>query len=378
MHKYIWVGLDVHKATIAVAVAKGEDAPRSLGTIPNTPDAIAKLMRKLGPLARLRVCYEAGPCGYVLYRQLAAMGVHCIVVAPTLVPVRAGDRVKTDRRDALKLARLLRSGELTGELTAVAVPDEAHEALRDLVRAREAAHKDLRRARHRLQKFLLRQGHRCPLRTKAWGTRYLAWVRGLGFAHAAQGVVHGEYLAEVERLAQRRARLDRELELAFAQSPAALQHVGRALQVLRGVAFVTAVTAVAEVGQFGRFSRARPLMAYSGLVPREASSGDTGWRGAITKTGNAHLRRGLIEAAWQDRHRPRASRPLRPRRRGQAAALCALAEQAEPRVHLRYRRLLARGKSKGKAVTASGRELLGFMWAVAVHAETGSTLPAAA
>jgi transposase len=374
MDKYIWVGLDVHKATIAVAVAHGEGAPRSLGTVPNAPDAIAKLMRKLGPLARLRVCYEAGPCGYVLYRQLAAMGVHCTVVAPTLVPVRAGDRVKTDRRDALKLARLLRSSELTG----VAVPDEAYEALRDLVRAREAAQKDLRRARHRLQKFLLRQGHRCPLRTKAWGAKYLAWVRGLRFAHAAQGVVHREYLAEVERLAERGGRLDRELELAVTQSPAALQHVVRALQVLRGVAFVTAVTAVTEVGQFGRFARARQLMAYSGLVPREASSGSTVWRGAITKTGNAHLRRVLIEAAWHYRHRPGTSGTLRQRRRGQATVVCAMAEKAEHRLHLRYRRLLARGKSKGKVATAIGRELLGFMWAVAVHAESGSTTSAAA
>ena len=374
MHKYIWVGLDVHKVTIAVAVAKGEEVPHSLGTIPNDPDAIAKLMRKLGPSARLRVCYEAGPCGYVLYRQLTAMGIDCAVVAPTLVPVRAGDRVKTDRRDALKLARLLRSGELT----AVAVPDEAHEALRDLVRAREAAHKDLRRARHRLQKFLLRQGHRCPLRTKAWGVRYLAWVSGLRFAHAAQSVVHREYLAEVERLAARRTRLDRELEVALAQAPAAIQTVVRALQVLRGVAFVTAVTAVAEVGQFRRFTRARQLMAYSGLVPRESSSGDTVWRGAITKTGNAHLRRVLIEAAWQYRHQPRAGITIRQRRKGQAAALGAIAEKADHRLHLRYRRLLARGKSKGKVVTAIGRELLGFLWAVAVHAENGSTMPAAA
>ena len=374
MHRYIWVGLDVHKATIPVAVTKGEEAPRSLGTIPNDPDAIAKLMRKLGPLAHLRVCYEGGPCGYVLYRQLTAMGVHCTVVAPTLVPVRPGDRVKTDRRDALKLARLLRGGELT----AVWVPDEAHEALRDLVRAREAAHKDLRRARHRVQKFLLRHGQRYPLRTKTWGVKYMAWMQALGFAHAAEAAVHRDYVAEVERLAERRARLDRELELALAQSPASLQTVVRALQVLRGVAVVTALTAVAEVGQFGRFTGARQLMAYSGLVPRESSSGDSVWRGAITKTGNAHLRRVLIEAAWQYRHRPHAGAPLRRRRQGQAAELCAIAEKAEHRLHPRYRRLLARGKPKGKVVTAIGRELLGFMWAVAVRAEDGSTMPAAA
>jgi len=374
MDTYTWVGLDVHKQTIAVAVAEGDTPPRSLGTIPNDPDAVAKLVRKLGPPARLRVCYEAGPCGYPLYRQLTALGVACEVVAPTLVPVRAGDRVKTDRRDALKLARLLRSGELT----AVWVPDAAHEALRDLVRAREAAHKDLRRARHRLQKFLLRQDLRCPLRTKAWGVRHLEWVRQRTFAHAPQAVVCREYLAEVERLAERVARLEGELTLAVSQAPAATQQVIRGLQVLRGVAFVTAVTAVVEVGPFHRFARPRPLMAYSGLVPREASSGDRVWRGAITKTGNAHLRRVLIEAAWQYRHRPAVGYTLRRRREGQPAAVCAIADKAQHRLHLRYRRLLARGKSKPKVVTALARELLGFLWAIAVELEAAPAKPLAA
>jgi transposase len=331
-------------------------------------------MRKIGPLDRLRVCYEAGPCGYGFYRQLAAGGVTCTVVAPTLVPVCAGDRVKTDRRDALKLARLLRGGELTG----VWVPDEAHEAFRDLVRAREAAQKDLRRARHRLEKFLLRHGHHCPRPTTAWSARYLTWAHGLRFIQAPQATVHREYLTEVERMAERRARLDRELEVALAQSPPAIQTVVGALQVLRGVALVTAVTAVSEVGQFGRFSRARQVMAYSGLVPREHSSSDRVWRGAITKAGNAHLRRVLVEAAWHYRHRPGAGATLRHRRQQHPAALCAIAEGAEHRLHLRYRRLLARGKSKGKVVTALARELLGFMWAIARQAETGSTMPAPA
>jgi transposase len=370
MHQYIWVGLDVHKATIAVAVAQGDGAPRSLGTIPNDPHAIAKLMRKLGPLARLRVCYEAGPCGYTVYRQLTTLGVACTVVAPTLVPVRAGDRVKTDRRDALKLARLFRSGELT----AVWVPDAAHEALRDLVRAREAARKDLRRARHRLQKFLLRQGLRCPLQTKTWSARYLAWVQHLTFLQAPHGVVCRDYLAEVERGRERVARLDAELALAVAQAPTAMQSLIRGLQVLHGVAVVTAATAAVEVGRFSRFARPRSLMAYSGLVPREASSSDHVWRGAITKTGNAHLRRVLIEAAWQYRHRPAVGLPLRRRRAGQPAAICALADKAHHRLHLRYRRLLARGKSKPKVVTALARELLGFLWAIAVQLEA----PAAA
>ncbi len=370
MENYTWVGLDVHKQTIAVAVAERDQPPRALGTIPNDPDAVAKLMHKLGRRECLRVCYEAGPCGYPLYRQLSALGVRCQVVAPTLVPVRPGDRVKTDRRDALKLARLLRSGELT----AVWVPDAAHEALRDLVRAREAARKDLRRARHRLQKFLLRQGRRCPLQTKAWSARYLVWVKRLTFLHAPHAAVCRDYLAEVERLVDRVARLDEELRLAVTQAPATTQALIGGLQVLRGVAFVTAVTTAVEVGRFSRFARPRPLMAYSGLVPREASSADRVWRGAITKTGNAHLRRVLIEAAWQYRHRPAVGLALRRRRAAQPTSLCALADKAQHRLHLRYRRLLARGKSKPKVVTALARELLGFLWAIAIQLEA----PAAA
>lgn len=361
MRAYTWVGLDVHKATIAVAVARGDAAPEGLGVIPNTAQALAALMRKLGPPATLRVCYEAGPCGYVVYRQLTVAGIACTVVAPTLIPVRPGERVKTDRRDAVKLARLFRSGELT----AVWVPTAADEALRDLVRAREAARKDLRRARHRLQKFLLRQGLSCPVRTKAWSARYQAWVAGLTFAHAAQTVVCRDYRTAVERAAARVANLDAELALAVEQLPESTRAVVRALQVLRGVALVTAVTAVVEVGRFGRFPTPRALMAYSGLVPREASSGGTTWRGSITKTGNAHLRRVVIEAAWAYRHRPAVGLALRRRRADQPAALCALADKAQERLHRRYRRLLARGKSAPKVVTAVGRELLGFLWAIA-------------
>jgi len=373
MTAYTWVGLDVHKATITVAVARGEAAPEGVGTIPNTPEAVAALLRKLGAAASLRVCYEAGPCGYVVYRQLTAAGVACTVVAPTLIPVRPGDRVKTDRRDALKLARLLRSGDLT----AVWVPDAAHEALRDLVRAREAARKDLRRARHRLQKFLLRQGRVCPLPTKAWSVRYDAWVAGLTFAHAAQTIVCRDYRTTVQHATERVAALDAELTGAVAQLPAATAAVVHALQVVHGVALVTAVTAVAEVGDFGRFPTARTLMAYSGLVPREASSGPTTWRGGITKTGNAHLRRVVMEAAWQFRHRPAVGLALRRRRAGQSAALCALGDQAHARLHRRYRRLLARGKSAPKVATAVGRELLGFLWAIARAVDSPAAAPAA-
>jgi transposase len=368
-----FVGLDVHKETIAVAVAEAGAGPaRSVGTIPHTPEAVAKLVRKLGAPARLRCCYEAGPCGYALYRQLRALGVACQVVAPTLIPVRPGDRVKTDRRDAEKLARLLRSGDLT----AVWVPDEAHEALRDLVRAREAAQADVRRARQRLAKLLLRQGCRAPQRWTPWGERHLGWVRQLTLPVAAQETVRQDYLAEVEHLTERVQRLERALTTAVASAAPRIRAVIAALQTLRGVGLLTATTVAAEVADFTRFVGPRPLMAYAGVVAREYSSGDRTRRGAITKTGNAHLRRVLIEAAWHYRHRPGLSRALRARRVGQPAAVCAIADKAQHRLHDRYRRLVGRGKSTQKAVVAVGRELLGFMWAIACQAEGGH--PAAA
>jgi transposase len=369
-----YVGLDVHQDTIAVAVADAEGAPRALGTIPHTPDAIARWVRKLGATRRLRACYEAGPCGDGVYRQLQDLDVACSVVAPTLVPVRPGDRVKTDRRDAETLARLLRSGELT----AVWVPDAEHEALRDLVRAREAAREDLRRARHRLQKLLLRQGLRAPSGTKAWSTTYLRWVRGVTLPHPAQETVRLDYLSEVERVGERVDRFDAELAAIVPRLSPPVQALLRGLQVLRGVALVTALTVVAEVGPFLRVTSARQLMAHSGLVPREHASGGRVWRGGITKTGNAHLRRVLIEAAWHYRHAPSVGPALRQRQAGQSEALRALARKAPHRLHGRYRRLLGRGKSQAQTITALGRELLGFMWALAGEIERQPALRPAA
>jgi transposase len=357
-----YVGLDVHRDTIAVAVAEGDRAPEGLGVIPNTPDAVARLLRRLRRAGtRLKVCYEAGPCGYGLYRQLAAMGVECAVVAPTLVPVRPGDRVKTDQRDAAKLARLLRSGDLTS----VWVPDPAHEALRDVVRAREAARADLRCARQRLTQLLLRQGQRAPQGCTPWGRTYLRWIRQLTFEHAAQETVRQDLLAEVEHHTERVARLEQAIATAASAAPAPLRAVMGALQALRGVAALTAVTMVAELGDITRFPRARQLMAYTGVVPREHSTGDHQRRGAITRTGNAHVRRVLIEAAWHYRHPPAVTRALRQRRVGQAPAVCVVADRAQRRLHGRYLRLLRRGKTKQKIVVALGRELLGFVWAIA-------------
>lgn len=368
-----FVGLDVHRDTITVAVAEKEGAPRVVGTIVHSPVAVAKLVRKLGAVVDLRACYEAGPCGYALQRQLTSLGVFCEVVAPTLVPVRPGDRVKTDRRDAQRLATLLRSGELT----AVWVPDEVHEALRDLVRAREAAQRDLLRARHRLAKLLLRQGYRSPRGTRVGTQRYMSWVRSLVLSQAAQEAVRLDYLAEVDRLVERVARFHAEILAAVEQLPAEVQRVVYGLQVLRGVALVSAVSAVAEVGQFSRFSTPRELMAYSGLVPREHSSARAVRRGGITKTGNAHLRRVVVEAAWHYRHAPHIRPQLKRRQVGQPASICATSFKAQQRLYMRYRRLLGRGKNIQKTMTAIARELLGFMWAIAITLESKATTRAA-
>jgi transposase len=359
-----WVGLDVHAETIAVAVAETDGTVRSLGTIPNRPEMVARLVKKLGSPETLRVCYEAGPCGYVLYWQLTQLGVACAVVAPTLIPVKAGDRVKTDRRDAEKLARCHRSGDLT----AVWVPDKAHEALRDLVRAREAAKKDQLRARHRLGKFLLRQGIRRP-EGKAWGSTHMAWLQGRRFDLPAHQDTFVDYLTEVQHAAARIERLERAIDGAIEQAPREFREVVDALQSMRGIAKVTAVTLVAEVGKFSRFTRARELMGYSGAVPSEASSGGKTRRGNITKTGNAHLRRVLGEAAWAYRFKPAVCGALRTRQKEQSEEVKAIAWKAQHRLNARYRRLASRGKPQPQVVTAVARELLGFIWAIGVHVE---------
>ncbi len=361
-----FIGLDVHAETIAVAVAEPDGEVRSMGTIPNRPESIRKLVKKLGPVKRLRVCYEAGPTGYVVYWQLTALDVPCEVVAPTLVPVKAGDRVKTDRRDALKLARSYRAGDLTP----VWVPDAAHEALRDLVRAREAAKKDQLRARHRLGKFLLRQGRRPPTAMKAWTQTHLRWVKTVHFEHGAHEATLLDYLHEVEHLADRIERLERAIDHAVRTAPERMQAVIAALQALRGIALVTAVTIATEVGELSRFATPRQLMGYSGAVASEDSTGRRIRRGAITKTGNAHLRRVVIEAAWAYRYRPAVGASLRKRQASVSPEVKAIAWKAQHRLHARYRHLTAQGKCKQQTVTAIGRELLGFIWAIGVHVES--------
>jgi transposase len=360
-----FVGLDVHAETIAVAVAEPNGEVRPVGIIANRPEAVRKLVRKLGPARSLRACYEAGPCGYVLYWQLTEMGVHCDVIAPTLVPVKAGDRIKTDRRDAQKLARSYRSGDLTP----VWVPDQAHEALRDLVRAREAATKDQLRARHRLQKLLLRRGLIAPKEIKPWTARHLAWVKTLRLQPMALEATLLDYLSEVEHACERLQRLERAIDQAIDAAPAAIRAVIDGLQVLRGIARISAATIVSEVGVLGRFARPKQLMGYTGMVSSEHSSGNRIRRGAITKTGNAHLRRILVEAAWSYRYRPNIGPDLRRRQANASQEVKAIAWKAQHRLHYRYAKLAGRGKPKQHIVTAVARELAGFVWAVGVAVE---------
>src|SRR5881296_1706216 len=369
-----YLGLDVHADIIAVAIAEPGGEVRSLGMIPNDPTTVARLIRKLGARDQLRACYEAGPCGYVLYWQLTKLGVACDVIAPTLIPTKVGDRIKTDRRDAERLARCHRAGDLT----AVWVPDPAHEALRDLVRAREAAKQDQLRARHRLGKFLLRHGRRPPEDVKPWTQRHRRWLDALQFELPAHRATLADYLYEIDHAAARVARLDAALDEAVQAAPAPMRAVIAALQTLRGIRQVIAATIVSEVGSLSRFPHPRELMGYSGTVPSEHSSGSHVHRGAITKTGNAHLRRVLVEAAWAYRFSPKCAKGLRQRQRGQPEMITDLAWKAQQRLCTRYRRLLGRGKPTPHVITAVARELVGFIWAIGVAAERAHTAAAAA
>jgi transposase len=359
-----YVGLDVHKETIAVALCDADGRATSLGTIPNDPDSVARLMRRLREKATLRVCYEAGVCGYVLYRQLVQMGIDCIVVAPSLIPQKSGDRVKTDKKDALKLARLLRAGELVP----VYVPDEAHEAVRDLVRLREDAQADLKRAKNRLGKFLLRNGFCPPPKCKAWTKPHREWLDTIYLEQPAQHLVLREHIVEVDHHCERVKRLEAALSAQIPKLPLPMQKAVLVLQCLHGVAELTAMTVVVETGELGRFKKAPQLFSYAGLVPREHSSGGPKGerRGGITKTGNTHLRRVLVEAAWHYRHPPRCavSGPLKKRRAGQDPVAVQIAQAAHKRLHKRYWQLVQAGKPAPRAAVAVARELLGFMWAM--------------
>lgn len=300
----------------------------------------------------------------------------CEVVAPWLVPVKAGDRVKTDRRDAAKLARSYRAGDLT----AVWVPEAAHQALRDLVRAREDAREDQQRARQRLGKFLLRHGWQLPQDVKKnWTLKHMDWIKPkVRFAEPASQAAFLDYVHEVEHAADRLERIEKAIDDAVAAAPPEIPQVVQALQALRGVGKIVPVTVVAEVGSLSRFANPRQLMSYAGMVCSEYSSGNHIQRGGITKTGNAHLRRVLVEAAWAYQHKPWIGGWLAKRQQGLDEETKAIAWKAQWRLCTRYKKLAARGKNKPQIVTAIGRELLGFIWAIAVRAEARAAGQAAA
>ena len=357
--RFRYVGLDVHAESITIAVAdEGREAAQLLGEVPNDFSSLSKVLHRLGPAASVHCCYEAGPTGFGLARQLFAAGWGIAVIAPSLIPTKQGCRVKTNRRDAAKLAHFLRSGDLT----IVHVPDEDTEAIRDLSRARAAAKQAEHVAHQQLSKFLLRHGRRFGGRS-TWSEVHKTWIRTQTFEKAAQQCVLEDCLATVELATDRVRRLTEKLtELVQKWDQAPLV---QALQALRGVELVTAAGIVAEVGSFGRFATAPEFMGYLGVVPSEDSTGETHHRGRITRTGNQHVRWLLVESAWHYRHKPRLTKAIRERSKGVAAGVLAIAWKAQKRLHSRMHRLVGRGKTPQKATMAVARELAGFVWAIA-------------
>ena len=348
------VAFDQHAASVVAAVLLPGQRTPALHTLAADVTAIRRFIERLR-LAEVRCCYEAGPCGFELQRHLRANGIACDVIAPALIPRRAGDRVKTNRRDAAQLAVLYRAGALTP----IHIPTEAEEAVRDLLRCREDIGADLLRAKHRLSKFLLRHGRRYP-DGKAWSKRFFAWLAVQQWPLAALEQTFVSYRRAVDDLIARRRAIDEDVRAALTLEPLA-SRVAR-LRCFRGIDDLSALTIAAELGDPGRFAAARQVMAFTGLVPSEYSSGASSRRGGITKTGNAHLRRILVEAAWHYRHRPAVGTHLRIRQRCASPAAIHCAWIAQHRLHARYRRLVARGKSPQLAATAVARELSAFVW----------------
>lgn len=361
MNTVKFIGMDVHKKTITLAIAdEGRgDQPRLYGTITNDLDALNKFCRKMvSTSTQIHFVYEAGPCGYGIYRHLNEKGFTCMVAAPSMIPKKSGDRIKNDNRDAVMLARLHRAGELT----AVFVPDVEDEAMRDLSRARGDAVIVAKKAKQRLKAFLLRNGVVFAGKSQ-WSKAYFSWLADIAMPHPAQQIALQEYIDAVHESLRRVDRLTdqlRQMVVGWRLAP-----MVKALQAARGVSLVVAVTVLAELGDLGRFKKPSQLMAYLGLIPSEHSSGPNIRRGGITKTGNGHVRKVLVEAAWAYRMQARVSRVLLKRQQGVPQKVCRIAWKAQLRLCARYRRLTAIGKPKQKVVTAIARELSAFLWAIA-------------
>jgi transposase len=356
-----FVGFDTSKLKHAVAIADGSrmGEVRFLGEIENTAAATAKLVRKLAAkYERLTFCYEAGPTGYGLHRQIKSLGHECVVVAPSLVPKRPGDKVKTNRRDAIGLARLLRANELT----AVWVPDGRHEAMRDLTRARETAMLDLRSKRQQISALLLRQGRSYPENKNTWTKAHMSWLASQKFEYPEQRLVFEEMMLAARQAQERLERLEQAIRAAVPDW--SLAELVTGLMAMRGLDLISAATLLAEIGDLSRFRTPRQLMAYLGMVPSEESTGDTIKRGPITKAGNRRARRMLVECSWSYQHPPRVGSLKQHKVDAAPPAVREIAWKAQCRLYRRYRALIRRGKLKTVAITAIARELAGFIWAV--------------
>ena len=361
----LYVGLDVHKDTIAVAVAEpGRGDPQARGEIANKPKALAKLIRRLSEQCGgglILFCYEAGPCGYGVYRQIIASGHECEVVAPSLIPKKPGDKVKTDRRDALKLVRSLRSGDLT----AVWVPDQEQEAMRDLTRARDDMKGQERKARQQLNAFVLRHGHAWPSDKTRWTLTYYNWLASLKFEHDWQHIVLQEYIDAVKAATQRVADLTDQMMRVLPRW--SLGPVVDALVALRGIDKVAAMVLLAELGDISRFDSPKQLMAYLGVVPSEHTSGRRRRQGGITLTGNRHARRMLVESAWSYRFPARQTKHLKRKAAKASKEAREIAWRAQKRLCGRYRTLIQAGKNQKLVCVAIARELCGFIWDIVRH-----------
>jgi transposase len=355
------IAFDQHAATTVAAVLLPGQRTPALHSLTSDCPTILRFVERLRRQGSVTCCYEAGPCGFELQRALTAKKIPCDVIAPALIPRRAGDRIKTDRRDAGQLAVLYRAGALTP----IHIPTEQEEAARDLLRCREDIRADLLRARHRLSKFLLRHGRRFTATKKAWSKRHDHWLRAQTWPLAALDQTHRAYLRAVDEVVTRLRDVEQDLRALLDLEP--LHARVRRLRCFRGIDDLTALTIAAELGDPRRFATAPRLMAYVGLVPSEHSSGASRKQGGITKTGNAHLRRVLVESAWHYRHHPFVSATVRTRQRGAPAAVIADAWAAQQRLHRRYARLAARGKRKPHIVTVVARELTGFLWAALIR-----------